>query len=321
MGFFEKIKEKFIKNNDSSKYLSGFNKTNSKIDATLKNVNGLTKDKQEVFMEELMVSLLEADVGYETSDKICDHFYNKIKNINYLNQRDLKYNLYEVIYEIYSREELPPLNFSQNGPTVFMMIGVNGSGKTTSSAKLAYKFKSKGLKVALVAADTFRAGAIEQLKEWGKRLEIDVVAGNDKEDPSSVLVKGCHYAKENNIDLIICDTAGRLQNKVNLMNELDKMYRVLNKEIPNAPHETLLVIDANTGQNGLSQAKLFNEVAKLSGIILTKMDGTSKGGIILGINDLIKVPVRYIGLGEGVEDLSDFYLELYLYSILGDLKQ
>lgn len=320
MKIFNSIKNIFKNNKDSDKYLSGFNKTNSKIETTLKSVSGLTPEKHETFMEDLMIMLLEADVGYETSTKICDKFYDRIKNLKFVSQRDLKYNLYDIIYEIYDKKPLAELNVNSNGPSVYLMVGVNGAGKTTTCAKLAYKLISENKKVALVAADTFRAGAREQLKKWAEKLNIDCIVGNDNEDPCSVLVKGVRYALENNIDFLICDTAGRLQNKVNLMAELEKMNRVLNKEISGAPHETFLVVDSNTGQNGLSQAKLFNEVTNLTGIILTKMDGTSKGGIVIGIKDSINVPVRYLGLGEDIDDLSDFYLELYLYSILGDLK-
>ena len=196
------------------------------------------------------------------------------------------------------------------------MVGVNGSGKTSTCAKLAKRYKDQGKKVAFAAADTFRAGAREQLEEWARRLDIDIVTGKDNQDPSSVLVDACRFAKEHDIDILLCDTAGRLQNKINLMAELAKMHRVLEREIPGAPHNTWLVLDANTGQNGMSQAALFNEVTDLDGIILTKMDGTSKGGIVIAIKDVIGVPVRFITFGEGVDDLKDFDLDLYLYSII-----
>ena len=210
--------------------------------------------------------------------------------------------------------------WNDNGPTVILLVGVNGSGKTSTCAKLANKYVNEGKKVALVAADTFRAGAVEQLKKWSEKLNIPCIAGQPNQDPSSVLVDGCRYAKENNIDVLLCDTAGRLQNKVNLMSELEKMSRVCSKEIENAPHNTWLVLDSNTGQNGLSQAELFNEVTKLNGVILTKIDGTSKGGIIIAIKDLTGVPVRFITFGEGLEQISKFDLDAYLYSIIGDLQ-
>lgn len=320
MGIFDKIKSFVSGNKDKNKYLSGFNKTNNKIEATLKNVETLDEHQQETFMENMMITLLEADVGYETSEKICDIYYKKIKNRKINSRKELKYALYETMYEIYGRENNKEFNINPNGPTVIMMVGVNGSGKTTTTAKLANMYKQEGKKVAVVAGDTFRAGAVKQLEQWAKRLEIDFISGFENEDPSSVLVKGCRYAKENNIDILICDTAGRLQNKVNLMNELSKMNKVLNKEIPGAPFESYLVIDANTGQNGINQAKLFAEVTNLTGVILTKMDGSSKGGIVVGIKDQVKIPVLYIGLGEGLDDLSEFEVELYLYGMLGDLQ-
>ena len=200
------------------------------------------------------------------------------------------------------------------------MVGVNGSGKTSTCAKLANMYLQDGKKVALVAADTFRAGATEQLKNWADRLDIPCVCGKDNEDPSSVLVNGCRYAKENDIDILICDTAGRLQNKLNLMAELEKMHRVFGKEIEGAPHNTWLVLDANTGQNGLSQAELFNEITDLNGVILTKMDGTSKGGIIIAIKNITGIPVRYITVGESLEDIQDFDFDMYLDSIIGELR-
>jgi len=200
------------------------------------------------------------------------------------------------------------------------MVGVNGSGKTSTCAKLANRYKAEGKTVAVVAGDTFRAGATQQLQAWAQRLDIPCITGRDNEDPSSVLVKGCRYAKEHQIDILICDTAGRLQNKINLMAELEKMHRVVAKEIEGAPHNTWLVLDANTGQNGLSQAELFNEITDLNGIILTKMDGTSKGGIIIAIKNITGLPVRFITVGEGVEDIQDFDFDMYLDSIIGELR-
>ncbi|MDO5122567.1 MAG: signal recognition particle-docking protein FtsY, partial [Erysipelotrichaceae bacterium] len=205
--------------------------------------------------------------------------------------------------------------FAEEGPTVILLEGVNGSGKTTTAAKLAYMYKKKGKTVAFVAADTFRAGAIGQLAEWGERLDVPCIKGIENGDPSAAIVDGCRYAKENNIDILLCDTAGRLQNKAGLMAELSKMNRVCGKEIEGAPHNTWLVLDATTGQNGLSQAKIFNEATNLTGIILTKMDGTAKGGIIIAIKHELHLPVRYIGLGEKPTDLRPFDLDSYLYSI------
>ena len=207
------------------------------------------------------------------------------------------------------------INFVSEGPTVLLVAGVNGVGKTTSIAKLAYRYLNKGKKVMLCAADTFRAGAVEQLTIWAKRLNCPIVVGKPESDPASVAFEGAKRAKEEGIDLLIVDTAGRLQNKINLMNELAKISRVISKEIPNAPHEAFLVIDATTGQNGVIQAKQFLDCVKLTGIVITKMDGTSKGGIILAIRDELGIPVRFIGLGEKMEDLEEFDLDKYLYGL------
>lgn len=318
MGLFDFLKKRNPDESNGS-YLKGFSKTNQKIKNRLDNVYGAIQDKSDNYLEELMIALLEADIGYHTASKICDSFKNTItQEYDVVTKKDINNILYKTMSDIYNYQEVE-LNINQQGPTVIMMVGVNGAGKTTSIAKLAAQYKEAGKNVAVVAADTFRAGAVKQLQEWANRLEIPCISGRENEDPSSVLVEGARFAKENNIEILLCDTAGRLQNKVNLMKELEKMNRVLNKEIPNAPHETWLVLDANTGQNGLSQAELFNESTKLTGIILTKIDGTSKGGIVIGIKDSINVPVRYIGLGEGIEDLTEFDLDTYLYSILGDL--
>ena len=226
--------------------------------------------------------------------------------------------LLETFDDIYNEKKENEIVYNEDGPTVILMVGVNGSGKTSTCAKLAKMYKDQGKKVCLAAADTFRAGAIEQLREWANRLDVDFVSGKEQEDPSSVLVNACRYAKENDIDILLCDTAGRLQTKVNLMAELAKMRRVVGKEIPGAPHNVWMVLDANTGQNGMSQATLFNEVTDLTGIILTKMDGTSKGGIVIAIKNVLGIPVRFITLGETADDIKPFNFDLYLYSIIGD---
>ena len=315
MGFFSRNK-----NVDKDKYLHGFAKTNNALGKKLKFVTENKKQNKDDFMEQLMVTLIEADIGYQTSEKICDRFFEICQNYYYLFAKDIMNFLGQTFKEIYYEKPDIEIIENENGPTVILLVGVNGSGKTSSCAKLANMYKNQGKKVALVAADTFRAGAIEQLQEWSKKLDIPCIAGNENEDPSSVLVKGSRYAKENNIDILLCDTAGRLQNKVNLMAELEKMHKVLGKEIENAPHNTWLVLDANTGQNGLSQAELFNEISDLNGIILTKMDGTSKGGIIMAIKNLTGLPVRYITVGEKMEDIQDFDFDLYLDSIIGELR-
>ncbi len=312
MGLFKKA--------DKNKYLHGFAKTNDSLGRKLRFVTENKKQNKEDFMEQLMVTLIEADIGYQTADMICDRFFTKCQNYYYLFAKDIMYFLGETFRDVYYEKADDPIVYNQDGPTVILMVGVNGSGKTSTCAKLANRYLSEGKTVAFAAADTFRAGAIEQLDKWAERLGIPCIKGKDNQDPSSVLVDACRYVKNNQIDILICDTAGRLQNKLNLMAELEKMNRVLGKEIPGAPHDSWLVLDANTGQNGLSQAELFNEITDLNGIILTKMDGTSKGGIIIAIKHMTGLPVRYITVGEQLDDIQDFDFDLYLESIIGELK-
>ena len=311
MGLFSK---------DKNKYLHGFAKTNDSLGKKLKFVTENKKQNKEDFMEQLMVTLIEADIGYRTSEKICDRFFEICSNYYYLFAKDIMNFLGQTFKEIYYEKPDEEIVINEDGPTVILMVGVNGSGKTSTCAKLAARYQAEGKTVAMVAADTFRAGATEQLKQWADRLNVPCITGKDNQDPSSVLVEGCRYAKANNIDYLICDTAGRLQNKVNLMAELEKMHRVIGKEIKGAPHNTWLVLDANTGQKGLSRAELFNEITDLNGIILTKMDGTSKGGIIIAIKNITGVPVRFITVGEGIDDLQDFDFDMYLDSIIGELR-
>ncbi len=318
MGFFDSLKEAITGKKDTSKYLSGFAKTNNALGRKLRFITENNTTNKEDFVEQLMITLIESDIGYKTSEEICDRFFKETQDYLYLRQEDVMDILLETFDDIYNEKKDDEIKYNENGPTVILMVGVNGSGKTSTCAKLANVYKKQGKKVCLAAADTFRAGAIEQLRVWADRLGVDFVAGKENEDPSSVLVNACRYAKDNNIDILLCDTAGRLQTKVNLMAELAKMRRVVGKEIEGAPHNVWLVLDANTGQNGMSQATLFNEVTDLTGIILTKMDGTSKGGIVIAIKNVLGIPVRFLTLGETVEDIKPFDFDLYLYSIIGD---
>ncbi len=318
MGFFDSLKEAITGKKDTSKYLSGFAKTNNALGKKLRFITENNTKNKEDFVEQLMITLIESDIGYKTSEEICDRFFKETQDYLYLRQEDVMDILLETFDNIYNEKKDDEIVFNENGPTVILMVGVNGSGKTSTCAKLANMYKKQGKKVCLAAADTFRAGAIEQLRVWAERLDVDFVAGKENEDPSSVLVNACRYAKEHDIDILLCDTAGRLQTKVNLMAELAKMRRVVGKEIEGAPHNVWLVLDANTGQNGMSQATLFNEVTDLTGIILTKMDGTSKGGIVIAIKNVLGIPVRYLTLGETVDDIKPFDFDLYLYSIIGD---
>ena len=318
MGFLDSLKQAITGKKDTGKYLSGFAKTNNALGRKLKFITENNTKNKEDFVEQLMITLIESDIGYKTSEEICDRFFKETQDYLYLRQEDVMDILLETFDDIYNEKKENEIVYNEDGPTVILMVGVNGSGKTSTCAKLAKMYKDQGKKVCLAAADTFRAGAIEQLREWANRLDVDFVAGKEQEDPSSVLVNACRYAKENDIDILLCDTAGRLQTKVNLMAELAKMRRVVGKEIPGAPHNVWMVLDANTGQNGMSQATLFNEVTDLTGIILTKMDGTSKGGIVIAIKNVLGIPVRFITLGETADDIKPFDFDLYLYSIIGD---
>ena len=318
MGFLDSLKQAITGKKDTGKYLSGFAKTNNALGRKLKFITENNTKNKEDFVEQLMITLIESDIGYKTSEDICDRFFKETQDYLYLRQEDVMDILLETFDDIYNEKKENEIVYNDDGPTVILMVGVNGSGKTSTCAKLAKMYKDQGKKVCLAAADTFRAGAIEQLREWANRLDVDFVSGKEFEDPSSVLVNACRYAKENDIDILLCDTAGRLQTKVNLMAELAKMRRVVGKEIPGAPHNVWMVLDANTGQNGMSQATLFNEVTDLTGIILTKMDGTSKGGIVVAIKNVLGIPVRFITLGETADDIKPFDFDLYLYSIIGD---
>ena len=319
MGFFTNLKNKITGNKDKDNYLKSFSNTNKSFKNRIKFLFDSFSEINDAFFEKLMVSLLESDVGYKTSSKICSLYKNKIKSIKNLNPEELYDCFLETIYSNFNITNNETINV--NGTKVILLVGVNGSGKTSTAAKLAFKYKNEGKKVCLAAGDTFRAAAVSQLQKFANDYGFDFVSGKENEDPSSVFVEACRYSKNNSIDVLICDTAGRLQVKTNLMKELEKINKVLGKEIDNAPHETYLVIDSNTGQNGISQAELFNEVTKLSGVILTKTDGTSKGGIVLAINDLFNIPVKYITSGESIEDISDFNLDLYMYGIFGELYE
>ena len=315
MGIFSKLKQAFSGKQDSDRYLSGLDKSRKSFAEKIRRLSLNFSGVNEEFLEELMIILLEADIGIHTAQKIVDAVENSAMDRKLKSFDEIVECLIEEMEKMYNAKEDRAFTFYEDGPTVILMVGVNGSGKTTTTAKLSKLFLDQGKSVAVAAADTFRAGAIDQLAVWADRLNIHCIKGRENGDPSAALVDGCRYALANNIDVLIGDTAGRLQNKTNLMNELSKMHRVVEREIPNAPHEVWLVLDATTGQNGISQAELFTEACHVTGIILTKLDGTAKGGIVIAIRDRLGLPVKYIGLGEKLDDLRPFDLEAYLYSL------
>lgn len=315
MGIFSKLKQAFGSNEDQDRYLSGLDKSKKSFSQRIRKLALGFRGVNEEFLEELMIALLEADIGIKTAQKIVDAVENEAMDRRLKTFQEISECLVEQMAELYNAHEDRPFQENADGPTVILMVGVNGSGKTTTTAKLAKRFTEANKSVVLAAADTFRAGAVDQLAKWAQRLDLPCIKGRENGDPSAVLVDACRYAKEHHADIVIGDTAGRLQNKANLMKELEKMKRVVAKEIPGAPHEVWLVIDATTGQNGISQASVFMETTDVSGIILTKTDGTAKGGIVIAIRDLLGLPVTYIGLGEGVDDLRPFDINAYLYGL------
>lgn len=322
MGLFKFLKEKFSKKQDqeTKTYVEGMNKSRENFSSRLDSLSKKTKKVNQEYFEELEEILIEADVGVNLTLKTIEEVASECKQKGISDSAEINELVVEKLFQGYTEkgEVITDVNFVKD-TTVMLVCGVNGVGKTTTIAKLAHRYIKQGKKVMLCAADTFRAGAVEQLKVWGDRLGCDVVVGKENSDPASVAFEGARQAKEKKVDLLIVDTAGRLQNKVNLMNELSKISRVIAKEIPDAPHEAFLVIDGTTGQNGVVQAKQFLDCIKLTGIVITKMDGTSKGGIILAIRYELGIPVRFIGLGEKMEDMEPFDLSKYLYGLcLGD---
>lgn len=320
MSIFNKIKTVFSKDKSAEKYEEGLAKTRKEFSTELASLSKKYKNIDDDYFEELENILIMSDIGVNTVVKFVDKLKKRVKEESIKDADTLKEIIIDELLIMYVDNGLlkSKINYSDEGPTVILFIGVNGVGKTTSIGKIANKLKKEGKKVLLVAADTFRAGAIEQLKEWGQRLGIEVVSTNSK-DPSAAVYDGLDRGIKGEYDVILIDTAGRLQNKVNLMNELEKMNNVIKKVIPSAPSETLLVIDASSGQNGIMQAKAFSEVTDITGIVLTKLDGTAKGGIILAIKEETNIPVKFVGLGEGEDDLQTFDIEKYIYGLFKDL--
>ena len=291
MGFFDKLK-------------NGLSKTRENFSQKVNEVFKVFRTVDEELFEELEEALITADVGVNTSMEIIERLRDTVKTKNIQEADEVKGELKSIIYDMLSSEN-PELNLSSK-PSVILVIGVNGVGKTTSIGKIASLLKRDGKSVLLAAADTFRAAAIEQLEVWADRAGVDIIKHSEGSDPAAVIFDAVNAAKTRNVDVLICDTAGRLHNKVNLMNELNKIFRVIERELPGASKEVLLVLDATTGQNALSQAKMFGETAAITGVVLTKLDGTAKGGVVLAIKDGLGIPVKYIGVGEQIDDLQPF---------------
>lgn len=314
----EDIKD--TKEADLVSYDKGLEKTRKEFVSQLSILGKKFTKVNEDYYEELEQLLIKADIGVNTVFKFMDRLRDRVKHENISDTSYLTEVIVDELFTIYVEGEslTDKINFNPDGPTVILMVGVNGVGKTTTIGKLASKYHKMGKKVMLIAGDTFRAGAVPQLEEWANRTE-SLFYGKENTDPAGVIYDGLVKAKEENVDIVFVDTAGRLQNKVNLMNELEKINKVIGKHVPNAPHETLLVIDATTGQNGISQAQSFKSITNITGIVLTKLDGTAKGGIVLAIKENVGLPVKFIGLGEGMDDLRVFDIEDYIYGLFKDM--
>ncbi len=316
MGLFDKLKNIFNTHDKSelNDYSKGLEKTNKEFVNKISLLNSKYKKVSDEYFEDLEEIFIMADIGVNTVMDFIDKLKKRVKKENIVDSKDLMDIIIDEMFVIYVNNDIivNKINYNKQGPTILLFVGVNGVGKTTSIGKIAYKLKNEGKKVLLVAGDTFRAGAVEQLKEWGRRIDCDVVY-SESTDAASVVYDGLSKASE--YDVVLIDTAGRLQNKVNLMNELDKINKVIDRIIPGAPHETMLVIDATTGQNGISQAISFKEITNITGIVLTKLDGTAKGGIVLAIKERVGIPVKFIGLGEKENDLKTFDIEKYIYGL------
>lgn len=325
MNFFKKLKEKITKQADSvtEKFKQGLAKTRDSFAGRVNDLIARYRKVDEEFFEELEEILISADVGVTTVMELVDELKMEVKRRNIQDPQEMQAVISEKLVEIYRGDDDKPaeLNIQENGLTVILFVGVNGVGKTTTIGKLAHKLKSEGKTVMLAAGDTFRAGAIEQLEVWGERVGAEVIKQTAGSDPAAVIYDAIQAAKARGVDVLLCDTAGRLQNKVNLMKELEKVKRVIEREIPGAPHEVLLVLDATTGQNAMSQAKTFKEATDVTGIVLTKLDGTAKGGIVLAIRNELRIPVKFVGLGEKVDDLQPFDPERYVYGLFADLLE
>ncbi|MBR3512001.1 MAG: signal recognition particle-docking protein FtsY [Clostridia bacterium] len=300
MGFFDKLK-------------SGLGKTKSTMSDKMNNVFSVFRKVDEDLLDELEEVLITSDIGVETSMKIIDELRHKIKHDNIKDEEEVKVALKEIMADLLDIDS--SLNID-NTPAVILVIGVNGVGKTTSIGKIANRLRQEGKKVMIAAADTFRAAAVEQIEIWARRANVPIVKKEEGSDPASVVFDAIEKAKEDKMDVLIVDTAGRLHNKKNLMDELNKINKIIDTKLPDSSKETLLVLDAETGQNAISQVKAFKETANITGLILTKLDGTAKGGVVLGIVDENQIPIKFIGVGEQIDDMQEFNAKEFLDAII-----
>ncbi|APQ59009.1 MULTISPECIES: signal recognition particle-docking protein FtsY [Paenibacillus] len=323
MSFFRKLKESIANKTESvtKQFKDGLEKTRKGFVEKVTDLMIRRKKIDEEFYEELEEILIGADVGVNTVMNLIEDLREEVKKRKIEDASELQPVLSEKLSELLRGNDNSQLKMNPDGITVILFVGVNGVGKTTTIGKLAHRFKQEGKKVLLAAGDTFRAGAIEQLEVWGERAGVEVIKQQSGSDPAAVMFDAVQAAKQRKVDVLLCDTAGRLQNKSNLMEELNKIFRVIQREIPDAPHEVLLVLDATTGQNALNQAKLFGEKSGVTGLVLTKLDGTAKGGIVVAIRQELNLPVKLVGLGEKVNDLQPFDSEQFVHALFAGLIQ
>lgn len=319
MSFFKRLKDSISSKAEAvtNKFKEGLTKTRDAFVDRVDDLFSRRKKIDEDFYEELEEILIGADVGVNTVLKLIDQLRDEVKKRKIEDPSELQPILSEKLIELLKGDADAGLKLNPNGLSVILFVGVNGVGKTTTIGKMAHMFKSQGKKVLMAAGDTFRAGAIEQLETWGERVGVDVIKQQSGADPAAVMFDAVQAAKTRGVDILLCDTAGRLQNKVNLMEELNKIYRVIQREVPDAPHEVILVLDATTGQNALSQAKLFGDKTGLTGLVLSKLDGTAKGGIVVAIRQELSLPVKFVGLGEKMDDLQPFDSDQFVHALFG----
>ncbi|QDX95033.1 signal recognition particle-docking protein FtsY [Brevibacillus laterosporus] len=323
MSFFKKLRDSIVKKSEevTQKFTDGLTKTRDLLVEKVEDLVRRYKKIDEDFFEELEEILIAADVGVNTVMELVDDLRSEVRKHKIENALDLQPILSEKLVNLLRNDDAhnTALQIEEGRLNVVLFVGVNGVGKTTTIGKMAHMFKQQGKKVVLAAGDTFRAAAIEQLEVWGNRVDVDVIKHQQGADPAAVIFDAVQAAKSRKADVLLCDTAGRLQNKVNLMEELNKIFRVLQREIPDAPHEVLLVLDATTGQNAMNQAKAFGQSAGVTGIVLTKLDGTAKGGIVIAIRNELDIPVKYVGLGEKMDDLQAFDPEQFVHALFAGL--